>query len=258
MTRMKKVFIHLFACCTCLFVVLHSRSQEVYQGLKQTVDMRIDQLGNADLDVSMNLNAAQWDHFKQTTGNNVSLLKRAMERALPKYYLTNFSYAEQPMDRTYEMKFKALGICTMNRDGVWEAKLDTKKPDITKLSDREFVMTEDVLTNGVLVQQTIKLHLPSVAEGTKVEKDSFGKAEITYTTGQDILSKALTALGILLVLLGGWLFYKSSRTAKAKPVPAPVKQLENGPTEEEKKLAIRNAEIEAKESEIKEVSAKGQ
>jgi len=89
--------------------------------------MTIDQLGNGYMDVSINLNAAQWDNYKQNIGNNVSLLKRSMERSLPKYYLSDFSYTEQPMERSYHVKFKALGICSMNRDGVWEAKLDTKK-----------------------------------------------------------------------------------------------------------------------------------
>jgi len=244
---MKKVFVTLFTFCLCLQFSFYGYTQQVYQGLKQTIDMNIDKLGNANIDVSTNLSAAQWDNFKRNIGNNVSLIKRSMERALPKYYLTDFNYTEQAMDRAYDVKFKALGICSMNRNGVWEAKLDTKKPDITKLSNYEFVMTEDILTNGALVQQTIKLHLPSVAQGAKVEKDSFGKAEVTYKTGQDIVSKLITALGIILILSGGWLFYRNSQSKKSKPVLAPIKKMDIEPTEEMKKEALKNAEIEARE-----------
>jgi hypothetical protein len=196
--------------------------------------MTIDQLGNADMDVSMVLNAAQWDNYKKNIGNNVSLLKRSMERELPKYYLSDFSYTEQPMDRSYHMKFKALGICSMNNSGVWEAKLETKKPDITKLSDNAFLMTEDIMTNGVLVQQTIKVILPSVARGSKVEKDSFGNAEITYTTGQDFLSKAITVLGILLVLIGCWFYFRSYQKTGNALIQPSVTPIKTELTEEEK------------------------
>jgi hypothetical protein len=223
---MKKFSLQLLICCFCLLSYWYGQAQEVYRGLKQTIDMTIDKLGNATMDVAMTLNAAQWDNFKKTVGDNVSLLKRSMEKALPKYYLTDFNYSEQPMDRSYHVKFKALGICSMNKDGVWEAKLDTKKPDITKLSDNAFLMTEDVLTNGMLVQQTIKLYLPPVAKGAKVAKDTFGKAEITYTMGQDMMSMSLTLLGVLLLLLGGWFYYRSFQMQKNRQTQPLVRQMQ--------------------------------
>src|SRR4051812_22739964 len=102
---MKKNFFALTLCC-CLHVSLTGRAQEIYRGLKQTIDFTIDKLGNADIDVSMQLTAAQWDNFKKTVGENVSLIKRQMERALPKYYLIDFNYTEASMDRAYKVKFK--------------------------------------------------------------------------------------------------------------------------------------------------------
>src|SRR5206468_8803258 len=108
---------------------------------------------------------------------------------------------------------------------------------ITKLSDNAFLMTEDVLTNGVLIQQTIKLYLPAVAKGAKVEKDSFGKAEITYTTGQDFISKAITGLGVLLILFGCWFYYKSFHINKRNlPLPA-VTTIKQELNEEERSKA---------------------
>ena len=156
------------------------------------------------------------------------------------------------MDRTYQVAFKALGLSSMNSDGVWETKLETKKPDITRLSDRDYIMTEDVLTNGALVQQTIKLHLPPTAKGARVEKDSFGNAELAYWIGEDDVSKLLTGLGILLAASGSWLFYKSFRMPKSKPVMAAVKPIESQSSEEMNKQAFINANIEAAENEEKE------
>jgi hypothetical protein len=250
---MKKYLLILIICCW--LQSYYSYAQEIYHGLKQTLDMTFDNLGNAEIEVSMQLNAAQWDNFKKSIGNNTSLIKRQMQRALPKYYLTDFNYSEESMDRSYKVKFKALGICFMDKNSVWRADLDAEKPDITKLSDREFVMNEDVLTNGVLVQQTIKLHLPSEAKNAKVEKDSFGKAVLTYSTGQDMTSKAITAFGILLMLSGVFWYYRNLRTRKGKLFLAHVQKIERDPSKEEVKEAMKNAEIEAKEGEEKETKA---
>jgi len=245
-----KKYCFIPALCFCLQLSFWGRAQDIYRGLKQTIDFTIDKIGNADIDVSMQLTAAQWDNFKKTIGENVSLLKRQMERELPKYYLTDFNYTEDAMNRAYNVKFKALGIGFVNRNGLWETDLDVEKPDITKLSDREFVMNEDVLANGTLIQQTVKLHLPSVAKNAKVEKDSFGKAVLTYATGQELTSQALTAFGILLVLLGAWWFYRNLQ-AKNKPALAQITQTGKEPNKEIAGEAIRNAAIEARESEEK-------
>ncbi len=199
-----------------------SQAQEELKGLKQVIDFTVDKLGNATVEVSMKLNAAQWDYFKKTIGDNVSILKRSMQTALPKYYLTDFSYSEDAMDRSYKVKFKALGICTLNKNKKWEAKLDTKDPDITKLSDHDFTLNEDIMTNGMLVQQTQKLHLPPGASGAKIEKDSFGKAVLTYSTSQGFGSTAITVIGIILILAGAWLYF-TNQQKKSKLVLAHIK-----------------------------------
>ncbi|MEP7252016.1 MAG: hypothetical protein ABI683_06535 [Ginsengibacter sp.] len=196
------------------FCITQNKAQEVVQGLKQVFDITMDDLGNAEVEVSMKLNASQWDAFKRNMGNNTSVLKRGMIDALPKYYLTDFNYSEEQMDRTYKMKFKVLGLCTTNKNGKWEAELESKNPDITKLSDKEFVMTQDMMSDGMLIQQTQKLHLPSGASDAKVEKDSFGKAMLTYSTGPGMVHTAINIGGILLIICGGFLFYKNQTSRK--------------------------------------------
>ncbi len=200
---MKKIF-------TIILIALlaqRASAQEEIKGLKQTFDITIDNLGGADVEVSMKLNAAQWDMFKRNIGNNTSILKREMEKALPKYFLSDFNYSEDAMERSYKMKFKTAGMTSINKNGKWEGKLDSKDPDITKLSDREFVMNSDLLSNGMLIQQVQKIHLPAEAKGAKIEKDSFGKAVLTYTTSTSAASKLSMFAGIGLILAGGALFF---------------------------------------------------
>jgi hypothetical protein len=187
------------------------QAQESIESMKQVIDITADDLGNASLDVSMKLNAQQWDMLKKSMGNNTSIFKREMEKALPKYFLSDFNYSEDQMERTYKLKFKVLGLLSINKDGIWEAKLDTKKPDITKLSDREYVITENLNVNGSLVQQTQKLHLPEGAENVKLEKDSFGKAVLRYSLGGSSSSLIFMILGGVLIAAGGFLFFRSSR-----------------------------------------------
>lgn len=212
---MKKIIFKIFL-WFILFqsLFLTSQSQEVLHGVKQIFDITMDDIGNATVEVSMTLNAAQWDGYKRNVGNNTSILKREMEKALPKYYLSDFNYTEDQMERSYKMKFKVLGLSVLNSNGNWVSDLESKNPDVTKLSDREFVMTQDINNNGMLIQQTQKLHLPSNASGAKIEKDSFGKAVMTYSTGSGWMPRIITYGGILLALAGCWMFYNNQQAPK--------------------------------------------
>jgi hypothetical protein len=209
---MKKIYSILLLC----LLIQQAFAQEEVKGLKQNFDITIDELGGAVVEVSMKLNASQWDYFKRNIGNNISILKREMEKALPKYFLSDFSYSEDAMERTYRVKFKTLGMASINKNGKWEGKLDSKNPDVTKLSDREFVINSDMMSDGVLMQQVQKIHLPSSAKGAKIEKDSFGKALLTYTTSGGASSKLTLFGGIALILGGGALFFLNRRTPKNK------------------------------------------
>lgn len=222
---MKSILCKLFVlACFALFFI--NASAQVVQGQKVTIDYTADDLGNATIEYSLTLPAAQWDYFKRNIAGNVSLLKRIMERAMPKYFLSDFNYTEDGMNRSYKLKFKAQGVSNMNSSGLWVADLDTKNPDITKLTDRDFVLNEDILSNGSLVQTTMKLHLPPSASNAKVEKDSFGKAVLTYSTGSGMGTKALTILGVLLVLGGIVLYFRNAQSNKGKLVLAHIKTKE--------------------------------
>lgn len=202
------------SCVVFCFLLISAAAAQEVKGLKQIFDYHVDDLGNAVVEVSMKLNASQWDMFKRNIGNNTSIMKREIEKALPKFYLTDFNYSEDAMNRSYKLKFKALGLASVNGNGRWEAKLESKDPDITKLSDREFVINTDMMSNGMLIQQTQKIHLPESVSDARVEKDSFGKAVMTYSAGGSTMSKASMIGGIILILLGAALFYKNSRPPK--------------------------------------------
>jgi len=215
---MKNNFVKILLCCITLQLFQYnSYAQEIVQGLKQIFDINMDDKGNAAVAVSMTLNASQWDNYKKSAmSNNNSILKKEMERALPKYYLTDFKYSEDQMERSYKIMFNVLGFGTLGKGGKWATELESKNPDITKLSDREFVLTQNMTTNGLFINQTQKIHLPSNANNAKIEKNSFGKAVMTYSTSIGLMPRVITYGGILLILAGGWMVYRNQQKATNK------------------------------------------
>jgi hypothetical protein len=215
---MKNNFIKILLCFISIMLFqYYSHAQQIVEGLKQIFDISMDDKGNAAVEVSMKLNASQWDNYKKSAmSNNNSILKKEMERALPKYYLTDFKYSEDQMERSYKVAFNVLGFGTLGKGGKWESKLETKNPDVTKLSDREFVLTQNMTTNGLFINQTQKVHLPSNANNAKIEKDSFGNSIMTYSTSIGLMPRLITYGGILLILAGGWMVYRNQQKSTNK------------------------------------------
>jgi len=215
---MKNNFVKTLLCfLSILLFQYNTNAQQIVEGLKQIFDINMNDKGNAAVEVSMKLNASQWDNYKKSAvSNNNSILKKEMERALPKYYLTDFKYSEDQMERSYKIMFNVLGFGTLSKGGKWATELDSKNPDITKLSDREFVITQNMTSNGVFINQTQKIHLPSNANNAKIEKNSFGKAVMTYSTSIGLMPRLITYGGILLILAGGWMIFRNQKKSANK------------------------------------------
>lgn len=173
---MKKIYFILIILASCIKV----NAQQV-DPLKENMTFDIDNLGDGKITMSMTYNASQWDNFQKIYGSNaLNLLKRQMERSLPAYYLQDWDYKEDAANRTYTLSFQALGLAKIDDNGSWVIDLDQKKPDITKMSDRNYAMTTTYNSYGVLVQELIKINLPDGAGNVTQDKNAFGKAIFTY------------------------------------------------------------------------------
>ncbi len=157
-----------------------TQAQQQIDALKQNIDFHIDSLGNAHIAVRMNLNASQWNNFKATIGNNVAILKRSMERALPSYFLDNFKYSEDAMNQSYTLQFDALGVSKIDQKGRWIAELDSKSPDVTRIADRLYLVHSTTSSGGELIEQNIKVSFSDGSSNIKVDKDAFGKAYFSF------------------------------------------------------------------------------
>ncbi len=175
-------------------------------GVKMTTDITVDQKGIALCEFTTKYNAAYWANFLQTVGSNTSILKNAMIKQFPKYELTDFKYSQDADERTNKVSFKMLGG-TEIKNGRWILELDQKDPDMTKLSDKDYLF----MSNG----NALKIHLPEGTTDAKVEKDTFGKAILTYPAESGgVMGSWPIFAGILLALGGGFLLFRNMKNTK--------------------------------------------
>lgn len=189
---------------------------------KTNLEVTINDVGNAVIHVNSKYNASYWEMLKQMGAFGSSVIKNGFKKVFPKYELTDFEVKSDDMERTVDAKFTVLGMVQMSKKGKWTADLstssdDTKDANITKLSEKQFLMIDD--DNG----QTFKINLPSSASNSKIEKDSFGKAILTYNSPVrgGGLGTFLKYFGILVILSGLWLLYKSKMIGGSKNLLKP-------------------------------------
>jgi hypothetical protein len=176
---MKKTVLPLLILLLASAPLVFCVAQEI-KPFKVSIDFNLDESGNANVVSSAKMNASQWDNFKRAMGNNQSLLKREMEKSLPAFFLSDFEYKEDAMNRSYTLSFKAFGVARINSKERWVIDLDAKDPDVKKLDDDSYMMITESASGGQLVQTTMNINFPEGAADIQEEKNSFGKAIFTF------------------------------------------------------------------------------
>jgi hypothetical protein len=217
---MKKIYILITS-----LIIISSAGVNAQQldPLKENDNYTFDNLGNAHIEFSRTYNASQWDNYKKIVGNNAQdLWKRAETRNFPTAFLENFNYKEE--DRTFTCSFDALGDAKINDNGQWQIDINLTKPDITKITDRNFAMTASYNEGGSLLQALIKVNMPEGASNVTQDKDAFGKPIFTYDLAPGHSGTRMLFLigGILLIAAGAVAYFKpdlltSVRKPKVKP-----------------------------------------
>jgi hypothetical protein len=219
--KIKNLTYSIFA-TVLLCVSTKAKAQESSKGYKENIEMNADEKGDITVISNIKYNASTWDYIKQQHGTDPSVIKNNMKRAFPKYEVTEFDIKNDDMERTTTIKFKILGSLKVDANGKWMADLESKNPDITKISETQFLMVDEGSA------QTSKINLPKSASGAKIEKDSFGKAVLTYTApvSGGGLGNMIKYLGFLVIAAGGFLFYKG-RQLKTVVINNPMQQKVN-------------------------------
>lgn len=179
------------------------------QAQKATITFTIDEVGDVISETTKKYDASNWNYLNQTVGTNKNVYKHELIKNLPKYVVKDFSYSENPDERTTTVKAKVQGMLRINEKGKWEADLDTKDPQITKIDERNYL----AMAEGV----TLKITLPPGTNDSKIEANRYGKATLTYSadTGGSTGGKVMMYGGLLLALAGGGLLFMQMKKGKA-------------------------------------------
>lgn len=198
-----------------LIVFSQLAAQDLIKPGKLKVNWVLNSVGDAHIEASSSLDASGWDYYKKTIGNNPDILKRQMERAFPGLFLQDFSYKEDVMNRGWTLSFDALGLSKINSKGQWEVDLNSKNPDITKLADKNYVLTSNYNSQGSLIQEVDNINFPAAASDIKQDKDAFGKALFIYSSspGTGMGGWLTLVLGILLTAAGLLMLVRSKPVA---------------------------------------------
>lgn len=203
----KYILIVLIACHSS--IITKAQEEEDGKGFKIDMILKSADKGEVLVDMKVKYNAFIWDIYKRQTANNPSIIKNSLAREFCKYSLTNFNITNNEMERSYHATFTILGMLHLEEGGKWIADLDTKDPDITKISQTEYLMVDKSSPRSV------KIFLPATATDSKIEKDAFGNTFLTYyapvSTGS---GKLLMYGGYLLAATGIFLFFKNRFTKK--------------------------------------------
>lgn len=195
---MKKLFL-----LTAAILLLANTLSMGQQQMKQHITMRLDSIGNATITLSMKMNAASWQMWLQTYGNNPAALKRQMEQEMPAYFLDDFKLEKKDMDRSFVFSVKAYGVCKVDKQGNWILETDEKNVELTKLSDQKYMYVATPPEFGGQVQQTNIIEFPEEAQGIDIGTDAYGKTQFKFKMEQSSSGvDGLRWAGILMLLTG--------------------------------------------------------
>lgn len=197
-----------------------ARAQQQYDPttIVQELDMRIDEMGDAHMELRMKMNASQWMNFKNSmSAQNPTVFMRDLERSMVGVLLEEFRNELLETNRTSVTTIKARNMALYKGDNRWELKLDMKEPNITKISDHVYLISGNLLMGGSIAQQMQKIFFPEKASNIKQDTDTYGNAIFTYNLKAERSSiNILFILGILLCVGGVVMFILPFLRKKSK------------------------------------------
>ena len=177
--------------------------------ITQEIDCKIDNYGDARMVLRQKMTAMQWQYFKASPiATNPSIFKRNLERSMTTIQLEDFKNAMDEDTRSSITQVTALSMATYKGNGKWELKLNMKNPNITQISDRVYMITNNMMSGGNIIQQLQKIFFPENASQIKQDTDIYGNATFTYMLNveESSFNYFLLFLGIVVLLAGAvWL-----------------------------------------------------
>jgi hypothetical protein len=193
-----------------LFTVnLNAQQQYDPTAITQEIEYKLDKHGDAQLEFRQKMTALQWQNFKAAAiAQNPTIFKRDLERSMTTFLLEDLKTELNEENRSSITRLTARNMAIYKGSGKWELKLDAKDPNITRLSDYGYMMTNNLMAGGNLIQQLSKIFFPPKARNIKQDTDTYGNAVFTYTLNvEESGFNYWLVVGIALLLAGtAWMF----------------------------------------------------
>ena len=182
--------------------------------LVQEFVININDLGDANMELTQKMDASQWQYFKQSPiFNDPSITKRDLERSMATYLIEDFKRDLDEMNRSVKLSMKVKSYAQYKGNGHWSLKIDSKDPRVTKLTDKAYMITGNTIMGNSLVQQIFKIYFPGNASDVTQTTDEFGKAIFKYDAGGGLASYFIwnNIVGALLILASIFFLLKSTK-----------------------------------------------
>lgn len=191
----------------------------IAQQSQQHIEMTLDEVGNAKLEIRMTMNAQQWQSWNATLGNNPAAIKREAERGMPAYFLDDFKLEKDEMNRSFSLSLNAYGVCDIDKRGNWSLDVDQENAQLTELSDTKYMFVSSPAEFGGQVIQNYVINLPEEAKDIKVDKNAFGRDVFKFkmegpASMQASLGGFMRYGGLLFVIVGLLWLVKTSLKVK--------------------------------------------
>ncbi len=164
------------------FIASTIEAQLAPSTLQINTEAKIDSTGNAIFEMKGKLTAQQWITWNYMYGGGqASMVKRNIERAVSPYYVYDFKYVPNEMDRSFEVEYRAKGVVEYLGKDKWIASLGLRDIQPSKLTETTFnCVTSQATGNGGVLQNNMKYTLPSDATNMQFDKDEFGNVTVLY------------------------------------------------------------------------------
>jgi hypothetical protein len=192
--------------------------QEASRTLDRTY--QFDERGNAKIEFSFQLSAAQWARWKDQYGDHPDLVLRNVKYELAAAVIDDFGLDKDEIHRHAVAKINARSLARYRGNGQFEIEVP-KNMKLVAGSGLEWVFTNSALEDGGIVNITDRAKLPANARNAHLTTgDDFDR--LVYSL--DVSSsrpKTLLYLGILLLLAAVGLGGASMRTPQKSAAPPP-------------------------------------
>lgn len=163
------------------FLILMVLAQE---SISQDILLRVDDQGDATIEIQFQLGAKSWIQWRNLYGDHPDLLRRDLIHRFSKLEISDITLNRDDMNRKATATLKARGEARYRGAGRFEIEIPGTWKKVTGPGRETVFSSSEVVDQGVILQQTVKIVLPEKAMDVKLSEVVDGQATLSYTLPQ--------------------------------------------------------------------------